>query len=157
MLCFRLQCGVQNELTFGSVEQIAYDIIVLFKSSHLTHMLLFLTLCGHSFEHIALYVPCPLTQTPCPQSEGQNLVAEYTHGHTHLGPRMSIHFYITPELQSVLSVSEPRGNTISNQPERKLSGDEIYFSSFILPLGPSGFHQDPTCLFYYLAKRYVHK
>lgn len=58
-------------------------------------------------------------------------------------------FHFAPEFQSVCSVFNPRGNTIFNQPERKLSEDEICFFSLYL-WAAQGF---TTCLSLYFAKR----
>lgn len=91
---------------------------------------------------------CLLKAHACSHSRSVSPSVSLTHtrAQTHTQTQCSTHvnsFHFTPELQSVCSVLEPRGNTISNQPERKLSGDEICFSSLYL-WALQGF---TTCLF----------
>lgn len=96
-----------------------------------------------------IYGLCGVTvmQNPVPILMARNWLSEnYTHTQS---SRHVNSFHFTPEFQSVCSVFNPRGNTIFNQPERKLSEDEICFSSLYL-WAAQGF---TACLSLYFAKR----
>lgn len=82
-----------------------------------------------------LYVSCLLNKYLFHSLKARSCFLQWwnTHAATHMLQSVHVNsFRLTPGLQSVLSVWEPRGNTISTQPERKLSGDEICCSSLYL-------------------------